>query len=399
MSWQSGFQRVGLTAMMLCAVALCSCRTTKNYKDCDPAGRPRRMPHGAGSNSGAPPFSLPEAAYTGAPQGPISPTAGGLPLPYDVRGEWAPPGIMQPWPQDEYLRDGGDSGLPVEVAPDWKVYGLDIEDTVAHYDALDGRTLVEESNRVHIYAPRFGAVRTVTRVEAGEQIDQPNGVESPTRLARSDLLQSPTSHLKQARIVDETGTKMLNAFRMKQGDGVLSASLPVRGLQDMFMPFENLQIIKAGIHQDADKARLAQSVDAAIIWTKDQAVQVVLNGRTAGIINGDQRVQATFTVDDLRDSPKLRIIKVASTQTAQPGDTIDFTLRFDNVGDQPIGNIVLIDSLTSRLEYVPDSAQSSVQADFRTDRNEAESLILRWEVADPLHPGQGGIVRFRCLVR
>ena len=165
------------------------------------------------------------------------------------------------------------------------------------------------------------------------------------------------------------------------------------------MPFENLQIIKTGIHQDAEKARLAQSTDAAIIWTKDQAVQVVLNGRTAGVINGDQRVQATFTVDDLRDSPKLRIIKVASTQTVQPGDTIDFTLRFDNVGDQPIGNIVLIDNLTPRLEYVPDTAQSSVQADFRTERNEAESLVLRWEVADPLQPGQGGIVRFRCLVR
>ena len=214
---------------MLCAVALCSCRAT-NYNNCDPAGgRAHRLPRGAawrgGPNAGVPPMGLPEVAYTGEPQ---VPPYSGLPLPYDVGGEWAPPGIMQPWPQDEYLRDGGDSGLPVEVAPDWKIYGLDIEDTVAHYDALDGRTLVEESNRVHIYAPRFGAVRTVTRLEAGEQIDQPNGVESPPMLARRDLLQSPTSRLKQTRIIDETGTKMVNAFRTKQGDGVLSQSLPVR---------------------------------------------------------------------------------------------------------------------------------------------------------------------------
>ena len=57
--------------------------------------------------------------------------------------------------------------------------------------------------------------------------------------------------------------------------------------------------------------------------------------------------------------PKLRIIKVASTQTAIPGETVDFTLRVDNIGTQVVGNAVILDSLTTRLEYVPDSAQSS----------------------------------------
>ena len=89
---------------------------------------------------------------------------------------------------------------------------------------------------------------------------------------------------------------------------------------------------------------------------------------------------------------------VASTQTAQPGEFIDFTLRFDNVGDQPLGNIVLIDNLTTRLEYVADSAQSSVKAEFAAQGNEGESLVLRWEITDPIEPGEGGIVRFRCRV-
>ena len=69
---------------------------------------------------------------------------GGLrpPLPYQIGGEWSPDGIARPWPADEYLRDGGDRGLEVRVKQDWQVLGLDIEDAVAHYDTLDGQTLV-----------------------------------------------------------------------------------------------------------------------------------------------------------------------------------------------------------------------------------------------------------------
>ncbi|MEK6237035.1 MAG: hypothetical protein N2C14_20190, partial [Planctomycetales bacterium] len=31
--------------------------------------------------------------------------------------------------------------------------------------------------------------------------------------------------------------------------------------------------------------------------------------------------------------------------------------------------------------------------------NEGDSLILRWELEEPLQPGQGGIIRFKCRVR
>jgi uncharacterized repeat protein (TIGR01451 family) len=93
------------------------------------------------------------------------------------------------------------------------------------------------------------------------------------------------------------------------------------------------------------------------------------------------------------------VIKVASTQFAAPGATIDFTIRFDNVGDDVIGNVTVVDNLTTRLEYVPDTAQCSVPAEFSTQPNEGESLALRWEITNPLERGQGGIIRFRCRVR
>ena len=84
---------------------------------------------------------------------------------------------------------------------------------------------------------------------------------------------------------------------------------------------------------------------------------------------------------------------------AQPGDNVDFTIRFDNIGNQAIGNVTIIDSLTTRLEYVPGSAQSSRQAEFSTEPNEGDSLVLRWEFVDALGAGEGGMVRFHCKVR
>ena len=62
-----------------------------------------------------------------------------------------------------------------------------------------------------------------------------------------------------------------------------------------------------------------------------------------------------------------------------------------------IGNVTIVDSLTTRLEYVEDSQKSSL--DSRTSRpqaNEGDSLMLRWEIDEPLKPGEGGVMQFRC---
>ena len=78
-------------------------------------------------------------------------------------------------PSDEYLCDGGDFHLPAGVTKDWKVTGLEQEDTIAHYDTIDGRTVVTPSNKVCLYAPRFVAARQVTDLRAYARIDAPGG--------------------------------------------------------------------------------------------------------------------------------------------------------------------------------------------------------------------------------
>ena len=108
---------------------------------------------------------------------------------------------------------------------------------------------------------------------------------------------------------------------------------------------------------------------------------------------------SVYTVSMPPGHPRLRLVKLASTACAKPGEKVDFTLRFDNIGDQPIGNVTILDSLSTRLQYIPDSAQCSVEAQFSTQPNECQSVVVRCEVRKPLDPGQGGILRFRCRVR
>ena len=142
-----------------------------------------------------------------------------------------------------------------------------------------------------------------------------------------------------------------------------------------------------------------EAATAAITWTHEQAVQIVVDEQAAAEAVSDQQVEVMFTVDNPAGPADIRVIKIASTDTALPGDIIDFTIRLDNLGGKPVGNVTLVDNLTTRLEYVEGSAQSSLEAKFTSEENAGGSLLLRWDFGEPLVAQDGGLVRFKCRVR
>jgi len=322
----------------------------------------------------------------------------GVPLPYMPMGPWSPPGIALPWPEDEYLRDGGDAGLPAGVGRQGEVAGLDVEDALAHYKTLDGRTVVQPTNPVYIYSPRFGAVRQVVGAVTDEQMQRSAGVFQPTKLARYDESELVLSNKQHIQARGQLGTHPPVIMRSKQGDGAISSVLGPSGFQDALKPYEDLAIIRQGMLEESEMPRLARGAQAAITWTHTQAVEIILDHQAAAAVDGYEQLQSVYTVNT-PDHPRLRVVKVASTPFAEPGDEVSFTIRFDNVGDQPIGNVTILDSLSGRLEYVPQSAQCSLDAKFSTEPNQADSLVVRCELAKPLPPGKGGVIRFTCKVR
>ncbi len=400
-------RRSSLALIALATISFCSCHSggASGWMAGGVAGAPGGYPAGGqqmastytsgglatGGAATATMMAPPERSLFGIAMPPA-------PLPQTIVSPWAPPGISLPWPHDEYLADGGDKEVPVTVNAQGQVNGLELEDTIVHFDTLDGRTLVEPSNRVNIYAPRFAAVRAVEETRSSKRRDQIEASHAPVGPQVEIDRWVATTAMQPVQPIDDTGVRQVSIAHLRQGQSILLAREFPNAAQNRVSAHEDFEIIRLGTFDETEKVRLMESVDAAITWEGDQALQVVIDRVEAKVDTGDQKAEQTYRVDTPQN-PRLRVVKVASTNQARPGDVVDFTIRYDNMGDAPIGNVTLIDNLTTRLEYVEGSAKSSRDAAFFADPNAGDSLALRWEFAEPLDPGQGGLVRFQCRVR
>jgi len=61
--------------------------------------------------------------------------------------------------------------------------------------------------------------------------------------------------------------------------------------------------------------------------------------------------------------------------------------------------VVIVDNLTPRLEYVDDSATCDLNGHLVTEDNGEGSLVLKWELDEPLAGRTGGVVTFQARVR
>jgi uncharacterized repeat protein (TIGR01451 family) len=252
---------------------------------------------------------------------------------------------------------------------------------------------------VKIYAPRFAAVRSVIDLQQEQRVAAV--VNEHQQLGPQPLSDSLhlNTHLQRVEARGEIAERRMQGIQSQAGAQAELVARNVLGFHNGFLPYEDFSLIRRGVFESSDKPRLASGKQAANTWSHDLGVQVTIDGRQAASVTADQRVQQILLFEDKSGPGKLRVIKVASTSAANVGDVVDFTVRYDNVGDQTIGNVTIIDNLTPRLEYVPDSAQASRAANFSTKTNDAGSLELRWEIIDPLPKGEGGLVRFKCRVR
>ena len=301
-------------------------------------------------------------------------------------------------PSDEYLCDGGDFFTPAGVRADWGVEGLEQEDAIAHYDTLDGRVVVVPSNRVCIYAPRFAAVRRVVNLMAHEQPVFINEMREDLVPVGAAETQPVASSLQRNSVAINRGERPATLFRQRQQAGELEQLYATMDIYQSVGAYAALEILRTGQVNNAEKPRLERAVVAAITWTGDQAPQVIFNSKRAQEMAGLRQVGIIYQTDE-PNRPRLRLLKLASRGHALPGEEVEFTLRFDNIGDQVMGNVTIVDNLSTRLEYIAGSAQSSVDANFTTKPNDAGSTILRWEITNPVKPREGGLLRFRTKVR
>ena len=299
----------------------------------------------------------------------------------------------------EKLFDGGDRFPAARVHENWDVTGIDPEDTIAHYDTLSGKTEVVPSNRVAVYSPRFAAVRQVKNFFENES-SEPAG--------RVRMMSAPN---------ESGGDVFANTVKRDEAPIERIRDTVPHGLQDLApgRTVDHADITRAtvghdrpfkGVHiQQADELLLdrvplvEKYVHELAISNEIQSVQVILDSYRASLATKTTSANEVFEYELPDGKSRMRITKIASTTAAHIGDTVRFTIRFDNVGDEAVGNVTIIDNLTTRFVYIPESQTCDVNADFSAAANQSRSSRLRWEITEPLEPGQGGTIRFECRVR
>ncbi|OYW24650.1 MAG: hypothetical protein B7Z55_01565 [Planctomycetales bacterium 12-60-4] len=345
-----------------------------------------------------PTISCPPEAITSCPPEPRFPVAG--PNPYGV-GMPICDVACQPSPHhypDEYICDGGDRELPVHLHEEYRL-GLDTEDTVAEFSDHHGKLGQTASNRVCVYAPRFASVRSVSLPYEDGTFREVAGVDH-----------SGMGGKVRTRLAPNLGNRNLAASGMRmrsRASGLESEQLPTDAQQrqrpqvydKILNTFQDVNFFHNGTLGQSDVARLNLGIGAALVWSREQTP--IIQGKTEVAITGLSEIHATaLTVIEENDDPGvLRIVKVADKKTAEIGEIITFTIRYDNLGPNPVSQVRIIDNLTPRLEYVEDSATCDVAGRLVVQDNGEGSLILIWELAEPVAPKTGGVVTFQAKLR
>lgn len=301
----------------------------------------------------------------------------------------------------EYVFDGGDLDPALIVRKDASIAGLNPTDTVAYYETYDGKLCITPTNRVPIYAPRFGAIRQVTGAVLSEHSLATERILAPVSASRFEDKNLASSMVQPVAPRGEERVSLIDAFRDRNGGVPLAQVIPPQRMSDAIVPFEAIDFFRTGILKHEDMPVLGQFLQNAKTWETPESLEVLVDGQEAAIALDVKQAQDVHVYELPPGKCSLRICKAASHMIANSGDQISFTIRFDNIGTQPLEKVVVVDSLSPRLEYIQESQQSSVSPapEFSSEPNEVGSTVLKWEFKSSLKPGEGGVLHFRALVR
>jgi uncharacterized repeat protein (TIGR01451 family) len=300
---------------------------------------------------------------------------------------------------DEYLCDGGDRALPVHYGQQ-QMLGLETEDTVIEYQDEEGNRKVRPATQVCIYSPRFASVVSVSAPIEDSGRGRPTQALATQRgvgLLSRDVTVAKTQRDMTERLVSRSRG---SGLKTNISSALMDAPVAIHGHVHTTTPLEKVGFVQTGLLRQEEAAVIEARVQAAAAWTRNQNPAITATGDAAGELKA--RFSAAEFVgreNRFNGKSKLRIVKLADKEIAVPGDVVTFTIRFDNVGDREVSRVTIIDNLTPRLEYIEGSATSDLDGRLVADENGEGSLILRWEMDEPLPGRSGGVVTFQTRVR
>lgn len=300
---------------------------------------------------------------------------------------------------DQFLCDGGDDGLQAGFVDGRILVNVDPSDTVAEYRDAAGKLKVIPSNCVCIFAPRFAEVRYQQGLSGFDARELPADLIRDRALAGMTQRAREIEKLKYERLAAIKTRQRPTSIASEQWAGVLTEVRVLAAYEGAVGWAQMIGLLGIAELKNSEQAWIASRVQFAKTLTQVQSPQIIAMTEGAGQLITVWRHDEIRQYEEVPGKTCLEIVKCASVSEAKPGDTVEFQISFTNHGDAPATNVAIVDSLVGRLAYVENSAQSDRKATFVAQRNEVGSHILRWELHDPLRPGETGTVTFKTVVR
>lgn len=299
---------------------------------------------------------------------------------------------------DEYLFDGGDRKMGVHFSP-YSTDGLNTEDTVAIYTDSQGKRIIKPSNRVAIYSPRFAAVRSISEPITANSINKVAGAFDSIKSSGINNKLGPTMEQQNLQLRHARVRSRASAYDSDNNTRNIDQVAKSNNHTKLTNTYQGLGTV--GSKSIAQKAieRTARQIQGAFTWTRDQNPAITASTVGGQVLISKFREEEYVGLEINKKPGKLKIIKLADKQTAERGDIITFTIQYANYGERPLVDVQVIDNLTGRLEFIEGSASSDRIGSLSVEDNKEGSLILQWDIKEPLKGGEHGIVTFKTRVR
>jgi uncharacterized repeat protein (TIGR01451 family) len=319
--------------------------------------------------------------------------------PAPVAASCKPP-LRPALPGDEYLCDGGDDGRLATATAKSNV-GIEPQDAIVQFGIGDGpnsRKMLP-TNIVCLYAPRFAA--TEVRTGANENII----VQGPVMERNLQPLQGFRNRelgvkltLNQPPVMNRVTQRASGIINRQTADAKIELRV-LGGFDSVQLVKVNEKLIPPQILKGRDKAMLAENKIRPIAIKTAESVVVTGIEQSASEKVMAWKPQEDVGTEPVPGVPGLMVIKRVSKEEATPGEEVEFTIEFRNMGNVSIRSVSVIDSLLPRLEYIKGSALGPKGTVFTANANEAGSTELRWDLPNALAPGESGKVSFKATVR
>lgn len=299
---------------------------------------------------------------------------------------------------DEYICDGGDRGIKV-YHNEFGRQGLETEDTVAEFTDDTGHRSIRPSSRTCIYAPQFAAVRSASMPEIGLAVDRAAGAHDRRRTVDLNSKLAPEIELQNDQPIGiDSRSRASGMDRLLSQNELDQIERLARHIK-LINAFEDRLFLQRGELDRTEEAYLAEEVQLAATWTRDLNPVIVASDAFGQEVIASFSVEEYVGIEDKSKPGDLKIIKLVDKPTAQPGDIVTFTIHYENIGDRSLYRINLVDNLTPRLEFIDGTTDSDRKGEFTVEPNGEGSVIVTFELAEPLPGKTGGTLMFQCRVR